>query len=44
MGAGFAANLWPGGVVPYEFADLTEPQRQMTLDAMAEWEAVDRRC
>lgn len=36
-----AANLWPGGVVPFEFnANVTDQNRQRARDAMLEWEAV----
>ena len=32
------ANLWPGGVVPYEFdANVTQLNQDRTLAAMAEW-------
>ncbi|MEZ6083626.1 MAG: M12 family metallopeptidase [Phycisphaerae bacterium] len=35
------ANLWPGGVVPYEFdANVTQLNQDRTLAAMAEWESV----
>lgn len=37
----YAANLWPNGVVPYQFeAGVTQLNQNRTLDAMAEWEAV----
>lgn len=37
----YAPNLWPSGVVPYEFdPGVTAPQQAGMLDAMAEWEAV----
>lgn len=37
----YAANLWPNGVVPYQFdANVSQTNRNRTLDAMAEWEAV----
>ena len=37
----FASNLWPGGVVPYEFdANVSAPRQAAMLVAMADWEAV----
>ncbi|MCO6437604.1 MAG: hypothetical protein J5J06_10990 [Phycisphaerae bacterium] len=39
--AAYAANLWPGGIVPYEFdANVNSENRQRTIDAVAEWSAV----
>ncbi len=35
------SNLWPGGVVPYQFdANVSQLNRDRTLDAMSEWENV----
>lgn len=35
------ANLWPGGVVPYQFdANVSQLNEDRTVAAMAEWEAV----
>ena len=37
----FAPNLWPNGIVPYEFdAGVTASHQTAMLNAMAEWEAV----
>ncbi len=37
----FRSNLWPGGVVPYEFdANVSQLNQDRSLAAMAEWEAV----
>jgi astacin len=37
----FQTNLWPGGIVPYEFDPaVSSLNRTRTLDAMAEWENV----
>ena len=39
--ATYAANLWPGGVVPYEFdANVTPANAAAMLVAMAQWEAI----
>jgi len=41
ISATFTLDGWPGGVVPYGFSDnVSALNRQRTLDAMAEWEAV----
>src|SRR5438105_121965 len=37
----YATNLWPNGVIPFEFdSDVTATNRQNMLNAMAEWENV----
>jgi len=37
----YASNLWPDGIVPYQFeAGVTQLNQDRTLEAMAEWEAV----
>jgi hypothetical protein len=39
--AAWDTNLWPDGVVPYEFdGNVSAANRQKAIDAMAEWEAV----
>lgn len=37
----YATNLWPGGVVPYEFdANVSAPDQAAMLVAMSDWELV----
>lgn len=37
----FNANLWPNGVVPYQFdSNMTNPMRTQALAAMVRWEVV----
>lgn len=37
----YLAQLWPGGVVPYEFDENVSPQNQSyALAAMAQWQAI----
>jgi hypothetical protein len=39
--ATYATNLWPGGIVPFEFdANVSPAHQAQALAAMAEWEAV----